>query len=113
MTKLKPKTLLTLIFICLGVLIFILFFSLLNKGSGFDPEKLPEKIVFNNRGYVLALCITEPLAKITKIGVSDEGINIYSNEIPANTPDEQRGILVKRTDGYYQCYTIFPRSKTP
>ena len=113
MIKFNPKTLLTLIIISLGVIIFILLFFLRNKGSGFDPAKLPEKIVFNNKEYVLAKGIQVPSADITKIGVSNEGISIYSSKIPENIPDEQQGILVKRTDGYYQIYGIFPRAEIP
>lgn len=71
-------------------------------------EVLPERIIFNNQVYIPAKCVEDPSAKVKKVGVSQEGISVFTGEIPKDISESEQGILVQRNDGYYQCYTLSP-----
>jgi len=83
-------------------------------GSSADPshcqeqdltsDVLPEKITFKDKVYFPARCVELPSTKVEKVGVSKEGFNVYSSEIPKNVPEPVRGILLKKSDGHFQCY---------
>jgi hypothetical protein len=64
---------------------------------------LPLHLTFQNIQYVPAKCITSSSVTIKKIGQTSNGIDVFNDE---SIPDDKKGtgILIKRSDGNYQCY---------
>lgn len=64
---------------------------------------LPLKIVFKITSYTPAKCFRPSSTEVILIGDSEEGYSVFTEP---SIPIPSSGILLKRQDGQYQCYTI-------
>jgi hypothetical protein len=69
------------------------------------PSPLPE-ITFNSKVYVPAKCFMPAITPVKKIGTTKEGFEVFNSVV--TSPKKDLNILLKRSDGKYQCYTLKP-----
>ena len=110
--KSKKFFIIFLFLVSLGVVLFFLISS--RQTNRIIPEIPPAQITFKGKIYIPAKGIIVPWAIVKKVGVSKEGFDVFGSIWPPKpkwASEEETGILLKRKDGRYQIYTIFPRSQ--
>lgn len=87
----------------LTIFLLIVIGSLYVLNINSNNTNFPSQITFQNIQYIPAKCITPPGVTIKKIGQTNDRIDVFNDE---NIPDDKKdkGILIKRNDGNYQCY---------